>query len=44
MKSAILALLAATIITISAAPSFAYNDRNNEPACAQIGTVDPRCF
>ena len=21
-----------------------YHDRNNEPACSQIGTVDPRCF
>jgi hypothetical protein len=20
------------------------HDRNNEPACAQPGTVDPRCF
>jgi hypothetical protein len=44
MTRAIFVLLTATMITLSSAPSFAVNDRNNEPACAQIGSVDPRCF
>jgi len=43
MKTSIL-VIAALMLAFSVAPSFAYNDRNNEPACAQISNVDPRCF
>lgn len=37
-------LVLATMIALGSAPSFAISDRNNEPSCAQLGNVDPRCF
>jgi len=43
MKASIL-IIAMTMLAFSVAPSFAINDRNNEPACAQPGSVDPRCY
>lgn len=44
MRKSILLIITTTMLVFSAAPSFAINDRNNEPACAQVGNVDPRCF
>lgn len=44
MTRSILLILAAMFITLGAAPSLAFNDRNNEPICSQPGNVDPRCF
>jgi hypothetical protein len=44
MSKAILLVLSATLLVFSAAPSFAINDRNNEPICSQPGNVDPRCY
>jgi hypothetical protein len=40
---------AALLTTLAFIPSsgmaqWQSHDRNNEPACAQPGTVDPRCF
>jgi hypothetical protein len=38
--------LFATLVFVpsSGMAQWPYHDRNNEPACSQIGTVDPRCF
>jgi hypothetical protein len=44
MTRSILLILATMMIAFGSAPSFAISDRNNEPACAQLGNVDPRCF
>jgi hypothetical protein len=44
MTRSILLVLATVMIALGSAPAIAYSDRNNEPACAQPGNVDPRCF
>jgi len=49
MKHASLLGSVAVFATLAFAPTsgmaqWQYHDRNNEPACSQIGTVDPRCF
>jgi hypothetical protein len=44
MTRSILLILATMMIALGSAPSFAINDRNNEPTCSQIGSVDPRCY
>jgi hypothetical protein len=44
MTRSIILILATMMIVLGSAPSFAISDRNNEPACAQPGNVDPRCF
>jgi hypothetical protein len=44
MTRSFLFVLETMMIGLTSAPSYAVSDRNNEPACAQIGNVDPRCF
>jgi hypothetical protein len=45
MTRSFLLILATVLTVMGSAPSFAINDRNSEPACAQmIGNADPRCF
>jgi hypothetical protein len=47
MKRALLLSSVAVLATLTFAPTSGvaqWHDRNNEPACSQIGTVDPRCF
>jgi hypothetical protein len=44
MTRSILLVLATMLTVLGSAPSYAINDRNNEPSCVQLGSVDPRCF
>jgi hypothetical protein len=44
MTRSILLVLATVMITFGSAPAFAISDRNNEPSCAQLSNVDPRCY
>lgn len=44
MTRSILFILAAMMVILGSAPSFAINDRNNEAICSDPGNADPRCF
>ncbi|MDB5652334.1 MAG: hypothetical protein JWL62_3854, partial [Hyphomicrobiales bacterium] len=44
MRRSILLILATMMVALGSTATFAINDRNNEPVCAQLDNVDPRCF
>jgi uracil-DNA glycosylase len=44
MRRSILLILATMMVALGSTATFAINDRNNEPICAQPGNVDPRCY